>query len=59
MEEWIWENVTAVGHHLIGYVTKPTTKYFPQTRARNRTRKREIKARLLGTEPNPHNTVAQ
>jgi hypothetical protein len=51
MEERIWENVTDVGHHLIGLITEPTTQYSLQTKARNRTRRRQIRARLTGIEP--------
>jgi hypothetical protein len=51
MEERIRESVTDVGRHLIGYVTEAMTQYSPQTKTRNWTRRREIKARLLRIQP--------
>jgi hypothetical protein len=49
MEERIWQNVTDVGHHLIGRVTEPTTCCEPKPHSR--AFQEQIRTRLLAIDP--------
>lgn len=50
MEERVWENISDVGHHLIGVVTEPMTRRSKEPKPHRRAFQERIRARLAAIE---------